>query len=375
MSIKILHTADIHIGLKFTGRDYPSGLTEKLVADRHDTLERIVELANSNACDLIVIAGDMFDRITVSKADVRQAAEILNRFTGTAVAVLPGNHDFIEDNQNNIWKSFREKMNEHLLIFLEKPRVYSTNIGEVPINFYPGPCTTKHSKTNMISWIKEAGKNSSAISIGVAHGSVEGLSPDIGKGYYPMQTEELRNCGTDLFLLGHTHVRFPQDNGHFSPAFFMPSTPCPDGFDCSHEGYVWIITIDDNKKLSYESVKTGKYLFLSRELNIGSADDLVKIENEILAFPGDTTLLKLKLNGRISKSDYPFLEGLKNVISRQLAYAEFDFDGVTLNIDREYIDANFSRDSLPYRLLSRLAAADDQLALQLAAGLIGESKE
>jgi DNA repair exonuclease SbcCD nuclease subunit len=72
MGIKILHTADIHIGLRFSGRDYPSALKDKLISEPLNTLERMIVLANSKKCDLFVIAGDMFDKIGISKAEVKR---------------------------------------------------------------------------------------------------------------------------------------------------------------------------------------------------------------------------------------------------------------------------------------------------------------
>jgi len=54
----------------------------------------MVEVAMQEKCDLLVIAGDLFDSVKVQKPVVRKAAEILRRFDGMVV-VLPGNHDFV----------------------------------------------------------------------------------------------------------------------------------------------------------------------------------------------------------------------------------------------------------------------------------------
>jgi DNA repair exonuclease SbcCD nuclease subunit len=45
MGIKIFHTADLHLGMKFT-RGYPEEVQQSLIQARFDTLRTIVEKAN-----------------------------------------------------------------------------------------------------------------------------------------------------------------------------------------------------------------------------------------------------------------------------------------------------------------------------------------
>ncbi|MCU7496448.1 MAG: hypothetical protein HF314_09325 [Ignavibacteria bacterium] len=375
MSIKIFHTADIHIGLKFSGRDYPQPLKERLVSEPLETLKRMVRMANDRKCDLFVIAGDMFDRTNTPKSEVKKAALILNEFQGASVAVLPGNHDFIEDNPDSIWAAFCEKMDEHLLLFLEKPETKSIRVGEKEVAFYPGACRTKHSSENMIGWVKDAPKNTEALNIGVAHGSVQGVSPDMEQNYFPMSIDEMRESGVKFWLLGHTHIKYPVSNGSLNPVFFMPSTPCPDGFDCFHEGYAWVIEVMEDNSLNYESVRTGTFIFKSLEKEIFSQTDVDKLKSEIDPLAADTTLMKLKLKGRLNNSELEYLARFTNQVKEKLAYAEVDTQDVILNIDKDYIEKSFSADSLPYRLLDQIEKNDNELALQLAFGLIEEAKK
>ncbi|MBW2122557.1 MAG: metallophosphoesterase, partial [Deltaproteobacteria bacterium] len=62
---------------------------------RFDALKRCVDIANEEACDLFVVGGDLFDRVSVAKRETQRAASILAEFQGKLVAVLPGNHDHI----------------------------------------------------------------------------------------------------------------------------------------------------------------------------------------------------------------------------------------------------------------------------------------
>ena len=77
---KIFHTSDIHLGMKFAS--YEGEVQEKLVEARFECLSRLVSAANKHRCDLLVVAGDMFDRVTVAKRNIVRAAAVFADFVG-----------------------------------------------------------------------------------------------------------------------------------------------------------------------------------------------------------------------------------------------------------------------------------------------------
>ncbi len=374
--LRIVHTADNHIGLRFNSRPYPDDLKKRLVEERFLALERIVQLANTRSADLLVIAGDLFENTRAPLSAIKRTAEILNGFTGLYVVALPGNHDFYEPGNETLWGRFRDAMNDNLLVLLGNPEPTSLEVGDVEVVFFPGPCLSKHSTTNAIGWIGEHPKNPAAINIGVAHGSVSGVSPDQDEKYYPMTPEGLRNAGVDFWLLGHTHLRYPGEQRAEASLFYIPSTHTPDGFDCDHEGFVWLLEVQDGKRVMAESLRTGAYRFYERQRTVDSATSLEDLKKEILALDPESTLLKLELIGRLSEDEITQLSEFIRGINQRFCYAEVYHDKVALNINREYIDANFSRDSLPHRLLTAFAAkTEDNLVLQMAHELIKEARQ
>src|SRR5665811_95514 len=117
MPLKICVTSDLHLGMKFAG--YPE-VQSKLTEARFASLEHLVQLANAEKCNLFVIAGDLFERISVSKKDVIRAAQILNEFQGNLVTVLPGNHDYITGDTDDIWAKFKESSGDNVKILKTK---------------------------------------------------------------------------------------------------------------------------------------------------------------------------------------------------------------------------------------------------------------
>lgn len=86
--MKILHTADLHLGRQFNGIP--------LDEDQAAILDQIAgALIGSNA-DVLVIAGDVFDRAVPAETAVRQFNAFLLRIateTDAAVVIIAGNHD------------------------------------------------------------------------------------------------------------------------------------------------------------------------------------------------------------------------------------------------------------------------------------------
>ena len=370
MALKILHTADLHLGLKFAG--YPDVQTE-LSAARFDALERLVDHGNSNNCDLFVLAGDIFDRVSIAQKDIKKCVEILNKFDGLTI-VLPGNHDYISS-QRDLWKHFVEQVGDRVCV-LEKKEPVSLHHYDLNVMLYPGPCTAKHSSENAVDWIKSITKNQDVTyHIGIAHGNIEGLGIDEGHNYYPMTRTELLECKLDLWLLGHIHVPFPAADTS-NERIYYSGTPEPDGFDCSHEGYAWVIELDENKKISANRIATGKYVFTHHEIELRTAADLAQFEKKYTETDYTNTLVKLRLTGRLPKDSYAQLDVVKKVIDEHVFFLQWDDRDVALEITPDLIDREFTQGSFPYRLLTELASnGEDMEALQIGYEMIREVKK
>ena len=373
MSLKIFCTSDIHLGMKFA--NYPDHIRESLVEVRFKTLENLVEKANSEKCDLFIVAGDLFDRISVAKGDIARAAQTLGEFQGQLVIVMPGNHDYIEPDKTNLWTYFDDHSGDHVLVIREK-RVYSLVPYNLDINLYPGPCHAKHSSKNAIGWIKDVEKDADVkYHIGIAHGSLEGFSPDFDKTYYPMTVDDLVHCGLDLWFLGHTHMQYPATPGSMDHIFYA-GTPEPDGFGCSHEGKAWIVEIDAGKKITPRSVSTGTFRFLQNEIQVSTIDDIEALKARYGTSEFKKALLKLKIRGRLPEDAYNSLESARELIEKQVFHLNWNDSLITREITPAEINKMFTKDSFPHRLLMELSKNEkDFEALQEAYDLINEVRK
>lgn len=85
--MRILHTSDWHLGRTFHGAP--------LIDEQRAAVERIVSLAAEHQVDLVVVAGDLFDRAVPPAAavDLLDDALVELHGTGARVAAISGNHD------------------------------------------------------------------------------------------------------------------------------------------------------------------------------------------------------------------------------------------------------------------------------------------
>ncbi len=369
MSLKLFLTSDVHLGMKFSR--YPE-VKENLADMRFSTLNGLVNKANDEKCNLFVVAGDLFDKTSVSRKDITRTAQMLGDFQGDLVAVLPGNHDYVSGGKGDLWSVFEENISDNVKV-LKSKTVEPLQHYDLDVNIYPAPCNSKHSSENCIDWIKDEPKDEDVLyHIGIAHGSLQGFSPDFDGRYFPMTSTQLRESGLDLWLMGHTHIQYPETFGPRDRIFY-PATPEPDGFDCRHEGKAWIIEMDENKNIKAESISTGHFYFMDVEVAL-NYDSKIELLSSLLPQKRSNLLLKLKLKGRLSEEEHEKIKDIRGTLS-DLFYFEPDYSEVTQAINPGFISREFTEGSFPHALLSKLSIEEnDQEALQIAYELMKELK-
>ena len=371
MKLRIFHTADLHLGMKFA-QGYTPLVQDELVKARYETLAREVDLANENKSDLFLIAGDLFDGHRISAKDIQSVAETLSRFEGGLVVIMPGNHDYVQPS-SELWSKFSKAIPSVLL--MDKTIPYDLRRYEIDLVFYPGPCTSRLSAENAIAWMKTCPKLTGDIfHVGVAHGSVNGISPDFNAEYYPMTKEELRSLGFDLWLMGHTHVRYPDVDQGTEEKILFPGTPEPDGLDSEHSGYAWIVDLGDEHSVKYRTIETGKFQFLDWHVVLSQEEDLDNLKSKLKNTKLENTLVRLKLTGSLPGDMFEKLEVLNRELKKKVVGLKLDYSSLHRSVTAKEIDAEFTKGSFPYRLLKTLVDNNsDPLTIQIAYDLVKEA--
>ena len=373
--LKMFMTGDNHIGLKYAKYGEKAAfLAEKRISAFCD----MVKKANEEECGLFVITGDLFENISgIAKRDIASLLNILSEFSGT-VAVLPGNHDYY-DEEAKVWKDFKAASDScHNILILNEYRPYSVFAGDDEVVIYPAFCTSKHSKPgeNNLDWVKDENiLPDETYRIGIAHGAVEGETIDSEGRYFLMTRKELEAIPVDAWLIGHTHVPFPNNLAkEFSACdkIFNAGSHVQPDVATNTEGSCFIIEISKDKKVKAKKFLSGNIRFYRPEIKVSAGNMEEILERELSGFNSESVIDGMVLSGTADKDEY---EDRREIIENALARfvsGSYDDSALSRLISKELIDSEFAETSLSAAVLSALL--EEPKEAQLVYELLGELK-
>ena len=361
--IKILHIADLHIGLEFSR--YPT-IANQLKQERLNALTLLVNRSNQEGVHAIVVAGDLFEKLTVPQKLVREVKSIFASFTGEVI-IIPGNHDWYNDSasENKVWDWFLAEPGNNIH-FLNQLKQYSFTLDNRDVIFYPCGCHQKHFEFNRIGWVQKSIKSEESVNIGIAHGNVEGYGLDEEGRYFNMTPMQLSDAGLDCWLLGHIHAPHPNTLTAGHELFFFAGNHCSDKWKTNRSGGAWLVQIAEDKKVNAYRWNNDGICFQERTFTINDESELITAIDELTKMSAQKTVLRLNLRGHLSEKEKSDFENQIVAVTDSFLYKEIN-QNIKLKITSEDINKLYPVESIPHSLLLELTKnEDDELALQLA---------
>lgn len=376
--IKIFVTGDNHFGKKYDR--YPE-IRDRLVDNRFVCFEKMVEKAEQEGCDIFAVTGDLFDNCSsIRKSDVERVVRILAGFAGR-VLVLPGNHDYYTG-EEKVWKDFDDALRtcDNNIIRLDRFEPYPIEIAEETVIIYPAFCRSKHFRENNLGWIKEMSvPKSGQINVGMAHGAIEGVTPDMQKEYFLMTEPELQAIPMDVWLVGHTHIPYPgglsEDEEIGGYRIFNAGTHAQTDLHNNTRGYGFIISVDkqgDKAQVSAKKYQSGTIFFYDIAVRVSSAegDSLEALLQEKLDPLEAESVVRLIVTGSVLSEEYSRRQELyKKYCDRFLSW-ELQDDELHEEITLDRVREEFAESSFAAKLMEALQG--DQTELQMAYELLQE---
>jgi len=284
--IKIIHSADIHLGKNFgdslgeKGKEYRIQLLK--------SLENIVDLAINENASLLIIAGDLFDSNQIHDIIIRKVSSSFEKLhaKGIAVCILPGTHDPYND--ESIYRFVSFPPNVTVLTDGHNKETYE-NLG---LTVYGKAFDGKQIGKNPLLGLSVS--NESKYNIGIAHCSVriEGL---VERDAMILDKNEIAGSGLDYLALGHWHSFRDLSQGN-TKAFYCGS-PEPISMDQKGSGNVAMVTIYEKGNIKVEPISVGTKRFDQMEIDVGSVKSINDIINIIEAKSDPNLILKVTLSG------------------------------------------------------------------------------
>lgn len=378
--VKIFVTGDNHIGRKY---DRFPEVKDRLIQTRFDCLEDMVRKAEEEKCQVFAVTGDLFDNVGIVKvADITRTAGILAKFSGT-VLVLPGNHDYYTGDEK-VWKHFLADIDATgaNYVFLNGYRPVSLELGEEKVVVYPAGCDSKHSKENRLAWIKKESPDRNVINIGIAHGALAGITPDVNQEYFLMSEKELQGIAMDAWLIGHTHIPFPadlsEDRVKYGYTIFNPGTHAQTDFHNNTEGCGFIVEISKNAGITRVGARkyiSGKIRFHDLTLSVapGSETALKDAITGSLEGLSRNSVVRLKISGSVGKKEYADKAEIYKALLAEFMDYEVEDPELSEEITVDTIRDEYAQTSFAAKFMEKLV--DSPTELQMVYQLISECKE
>ncbi|MFS6818579.1 DNA repair exonuclease [Synechococcus lacustris Tous-12m] len=174
--VRFLHTADWQLGKPY-GRVKDQEKQARLKQLRFDVIERLAEVVQREKLEFVVVAGDLFDSIEPTRADVAQACSAIGAI-GVPVLAIPGNHD--HGGAGSFWheawfKNYKDDLAPNLQPLLERKPLHLPGALILPC-----PLNRQADTEDPLSWLKnyKFDQLDQRPRVVVAHGSVHGFGAD-----------------------------------------------------------------------------------------------------------------------------------------------------------------------------------------------------
>ncbi|MBD3233233.1 MAG: hypothetical protein GF315_05870 [candidate division Zixibacteria bacterium] len=304
---RIIHTADIHLGMKFSDLGRAGNIIRKY---QRKAFAAIVEMAIEKDADFLVIAGDLFDSKLVSDATYRFVASELRKLEDTSVIVIPGTHD--PAGAELIWNRFKkENLPENIKLILQ-PEDSPVTFTEKDTTFWLKPNQESNSPESPLPELQD--NSLSQYHIAVAHGTAQ-IGGMQAKDDFPFSQEEIQNSGFDYIALGHWHSfkRVGESNAYY------PGAAEQSKFGLEDAGNILVVDINDSG-VSVEKVNIGRTRWHDIKLDtevMKSPGDILK---ELETFSGESNILRCKIVGQQLPGINFDTEKLENELDEQFCF-------------------------------------------------------
>ena len=284
--IKILHCADLHMDAPISGRTpEQSALLHRALLD---TPGKITRMCEAHSCDLLLIAGDVFDR--TPRADSVTALKAALERVGIPVFIAPGNHDFCAP--DSPWLTTVWPENVHIFT---KPVLESIILPELSCRIYGAGYQSMDCPPLLEDF---HAKEDVRFHIGVLHGDPTSRSSP----YCPVTTEQVRESGLDYLALGHIHK-----GGSFTAGDTLCAWPgCTMGRGYDEEGIkgVLLVTIDEHIHTEFLPLDNPRFYDLETEAGL----DPQQAVSSLLPAAGNDDFYRITLTGPSPQVDLPALQ-------------------------------------------------------------------
>lgn len=278
--VKILHGADFHLDSPFRGLTPEQARQRR--AEGRDAMKRLASFANAGEVDLVLLAGDLFDRSEIYRETAQMLPCALGEIHGR-VFIAPGNHDYWEP--SGLYGSLDWPDNVHIF---KSETIEAVEIPEKNCVVYGAAFTAPECAENPLRDFRTP--DDGRLHLMVLHADVEG-----GGRYRPIKKGEIAESGLDYLALGHVHA-YSGIQKLWNTTWAYPGCPEGRGFDERGRRGVIMGTVDKGgADLHFVTFCRRKYEILT--VDVSGRDALEAVEDALGDTAAATDIYRIVLIG------------------------------------------------------------------------------
>jgi DNA repair exonuclease SbcCD nuclease subunit len=332
--LKLLHTADWHLGRRFPRFDEEA--QQKLSRARLTVIDRILHTAECKLVNAVLCAGDLFDEPSPDRTWWHELASLFAKrnWKDRPVFLLPGNHDPLM--LDSVWtkEQFRQLLPDYVHIIDRENFEHPLSDDAV---LYAVPCMSRAGQNDPTEKIPERAAGDKRIRIGMVHGSTfdaVGHQTD-----FPIHVDAALRRGLDYLAIGDTHgFRFvPPDR--LQPPTIYPGAPEATTYDERDPGHVAVVLMTRQREARVHKERVAFWTW--EEAHVSSIDEL-----RALVRRGDlrNRVLRLSVEMRVAAPEYEeaehLIEELTGTQAKQGKAGILELDRSQLALDTGSVSAH-----------------------------------
>lgn len=353
VALKILHTADWHLGMRFQAFDDADQL--RLTRARLTAVERLLDLAEHYSVDAVLCAGDLFDEPNPEEEWWRGVLATLEkrRWTNRHLFLLPGNHDPITS--KSVYgdaHAFRRGLPSWAHVVDRDDYTFELNDDAV---LHASPCRSQAGDRDLALSLPDREPGDTRIRVGLVHGST--FDMENYQTNFPIAKDAAERRGLDYLAIGDTHSFREVPPGAKVPTVY-PSAPEQTSFGEQDAGYVAVVFFPRRRgRPIIRKERVGRWRWREETIT-----DLEGLRSLAACDDLSQTVMRLHLDMRVSLAEFDEVQALK----RQLkgTSASHGRVGVLTINDRAVVVDTSRMDDLRHRLPPVLSLVMDELEKQ-----------
>ena len=299
VALKLLHTADWHLGRRFPSFDEADRVT--LTRARVDVLDRILRAAEHENADAILCAGDLFDEPNPDREWWDPLARKLTAMpTRRPVFLLPGNHDPLQP--GSVYHPdhpFRRALPSWAHVVDRDD--YSYELKDVAV-LHACPCRSRAGQEDPALALPLRAPGDERIRIGMVHGST--FDAVDCQTNFPIAKDAAQLRGFDYLAIGDTHS-FRNVSPDPLPPVVYPGAPEATTFGESGAGNVVAVFVSRSRRVTFRASRVAFWTWEERTIRSLAELRALKSEPQL-----SHSVLRLILDLRLNAPEFEEAEAV-----------------------------------------------------------------